>query len=141
MVKFRFILMNIALKADILIIVTYPKYSHLKPTLWELIMNNGVACVEEEFLPDMRVSDVAERSNTPATAGTFLLRRSHYFNVSKTCPELFFRRSCVVIAFESASRNFPHPVGQQLRHWRLLTGDRLSANEHTLTQASDILGV
>jgi hypothetical protein len=54
---------------------------------------------------------------------------------------LSYRRALVAQISQTMTDNHRHPVEQQLCRWLLLTMDRLSANEHTLTQASDMLGV
>ncbi len=78
-------------------------------------MSNGVAFLNEAFLPDMEAFEVTGSANIPTAAGTFLLRRSHYFNVTKTRPELLASRTSVVIAFENASYSFTDDAVMQSR--------------------------
>ncbi len=49
---------------------------------------NGYACLQQNILFDDYGVKTAGSGHIPASAGTFSLRRSHYFNASGTLPEV-----------------------------------------------------
>jgi hypothetical protein len=64
---------------------------------------NGYAFLEQDNLFDITRSKIAENGNLPATAGTFFLRRSHYFNETRAQPGLLLNQTGVVISFEKSA--------------------------------------
>ena len=66
---------------------------------------NGDAYQAEDFLPGANESNTAGSSKLPATAGTFSLRRSHYFNESKALLGLILSQAGAVLSFENTVHN------------------------------------
>lgn len=64
---------------------------------------NGYACSKEVVLLDTYGMETAEIVIFPASAGTFSLRRSHYFNATGKHPVLLPDDTGVVISFENAA--------------------------------------
>lgn len=64
---------------------------------------NGYAFMEEDSLFDTSRSKIAESGSLPATAGTFFLRRSYYFNENREQLGLLLKQTGAVISFENAS--------------------------------------
>jgi hypothetical protein len=71
---------------------------------------NGYAYREEDFLPDSSESKTDESNNLPATAGTFSLRRSHYFNETRALVGVVLSQTGVVIPFENASHKHQRSI-------------------------------
>jgi hypothetical protein len=60
---------------------------------------NGHACLQQNILFDHYGGKTAGSGHILASAGTFSLRRSHYFNASGTLPEVISGHTGVVIPF------------------------------------------